>query len=33
MVTIPINVVALVFVIGLMLGMLALHYLKKRGPQ
>ncbi|MBA7610209.1 hypothetical protein ES703_17415 [subsurface metagenome] len=31
MVTIPINVVAVVFVIGLFLGMLAMHYLKKKG--
>lgn len=31
MVTIPINLVALVFIIGLMLGMWALHFLERKG--
>ena len=31
MVTIPINIVGLVFIIGLMLGMLTLHFLRRKG--
>ena len=31
MLTIAINMVALVFIIGFMLGMLAMHYLRRKG--